>query len=385
MTTPGLLPRQEEEPVALWAAGHLGKKQGAVPEVVFAQVREDAAVEVAALASREPREVAFCIGSGGCTAFSLLTGDLRKLYVVDVNPAQVYLLELKQAAFARLSYDAMLESMTADARSSYPLLRPHLTPAARAFWEERQHLLARGLNQCGIIERKLMRGIRLFLPLVLGRRRFETFFEQTDLEAQRRFYRQEWDNWRWRSALRWALSRPVLRFVYGGSFVDRIPDGFSRLVRQRVDAVLTSFPIQENGYVWQTFRGSDPPREHGLPISMRREQFEKIRSGLAQLEVTSADAARWLEARPSASIGFFALSNILEVTTPDYTVRLLEAVCHAAKPGALVCLRSLFPPAPDELGQFGEKLALDAALSARLESMDRSLFCKFIRVLRVKP
>src|SRR5262249_40898630 len=149
---------------AIWAAGRLGKKRRGPPEVVFAQVHEDAAVEVAALATRERPETGFCIGSGGCTAFSLLTGGLSELSVVDINPAQVYLLELKKAAFERLPYPDMLRCMTADARPDYPVLRPLLTWEATAFWDGRSHLLSLGLNQCGIAERTLNRMMRTIFP-----------------------------------------------------------------------------------------------------------------------------------------------------------------------------------------------------------------------------
>src|SRR5207245_1485539 len=201
-----------------------------------------------------------------------------------------------------------------------------LTDEASAFWDQRQHLLALGLNRCGIIERKLRRAMRLFLPLLVGRRRIEAMFQQADLTAQRWFYRTYWDNWRWRSAFRWALSRPVLRLLYGRAFVDRVPDEFARLVKERVDAAFLDSPIQENGYLWQTFLGRYPPCEKGLPIYLRREHHAEVRMGLAKVHLAAGDAAARLEQQAPGSIGFFALSNILEITTPEYAARLVAAV-----------------------------------------------------------
>src|SRR2546427_6810756 len=155
MTARGPRRRPPTEITELWAAGRLGKRTGGPPEVIFGQVREDAAVEVAALALCEQPEAVFCIGSGGCTAFSLLIGATEKLHVVDINPAQVRLLELKKAAFECLPYPAVLRCMTTDARPAYPALRPFLTPEASAFWDQRGGLLALGLNQCGLVDRKL--------------------------------------------------------------------------------------------------------------------------------------------------------------------------------------------------------------------------------------
>lgn len=382
MTARGSSRKPQSDDTAIWAAGRLGKKRSGSPEVIFAQVHEDAAVEVAALAGREPPEVAFCIGSGGCTAFSLLTGGLSQLSVVDINPAQIYLLELKKAALEHLPYSEMLGCMTSNARAAYPALRPSLSPHASTFWDRREQLLALGLNQCGIIERGLKRIMRL-LPLLVGRRCIDAMFGQTDLAAQQSFYRAHWDNYRWKRVFRWALSRPALRLFYGRQFVERVPADFSLLIKERIDAAFLNFPIGENGYLWQTFRSRYPPGGHGLPIYLRREHHGQVTAGLARAHLSIGDAAAFLEEQPSASIGFFALSNILEVAAPEYAGRLVEAIGRAAKPGAVVCLRSIFPPAPDLLGRCRERLTLDGALSEELARIDRSLFCKFIQVYRV--
>jgi S-adenosylmethionine-diacylglycerol 3-amino-3-carboxypropyl transferase len=375
--------RPPTEVTELWAAGRLGKRAGGPPEIIFGQVREDAAVEVAAFALREPPEAAFCIGSGGCTAFSLLIGAPETLHVVDINPAQVHLLELKKAAFERLPYPDMLRCMTADARPAFPALRPFLTPEAGAFWDQRGALLALGLNQCGIVDRKLRQALRLFLPLLLGRRRIEAVFASSDLSTQRRLYQAYWDNWRWRAIFRWALSRPVLRLVYGQKLVERVPAGFPRLMKQRIDAAFLDSPLRENGYLWQTFLERYPPCEAGLPLYLQKEHHSLVSTGMTRVTLAHGDAAAWLAQQPPASIGFFALSNILEVTTPEYTAGLVQAILKAAKPEAVVCTRSIFPPRADDLCRYQGRLTRDDELSEKLMQLDRSLFCRFIQVFRV--
>ncbi|HVF11346.1 MAG TPA: hypothetical protein VNA16_11105, partial [Abditibacteriaceae bacterium] len=66
----------------------------------------------------------------------------------------------------------------------------------------------------------------------------------------------------------------------------------------------------------------------------------------------------------------------------EYSVRLMQAVARAARPGALVCLRSIFPPLSGAFGVLPQ-FQHDLELSQRLAQQDRSLFCRFIRVLRV--
>lgn len=376
-------PFGDDDATILWQQGQLGKGQSWQPEVVFGQVREDAAIEVEALSLCPRPAVAFCIGSGGCTAFSLLSERPKKLIALDINPAQIYLLDLKKAAFSVLSYEQMLDTMTHDARSVYTRLRPSLGPQARQFWDKRQALLAHGLNGCGLIEQKSEHMMRLLRLFVHSREEIRAMFGQRDLDAQKQHYRAHWDTWRWRLSLRLGLSKPALRRTYGPDFVAAVPANFSELMRQRMESVFTRFPTEENPYLWQAFLGEYPPTQKGLPIYMQHQHFEEVKAGMTDIELVVEDAAAWLGTQPARSIDFFGLSNILEVTSPQYTKRLLEAVTHAAKPGAILCLRFIFPPEAGLLPN-NESLELDCELSDYLQQIDRSPFATCIRVLRVR-
>jgi len=90
-----------------------------------------------------------------------------------------------------------------------------------------------------------------------------------------------------------------------------------------------------------------------------------------------------LAQQPSQSIGFFALSNVLEVMSDDYAERLAHTIRHSATPGALVCLRGIFPPDPETFRAFSEGFVSEPKLAAALSQTDRSPFCRFLRVLRV--
>ncbi|HVF11350.1 MAG TPA: DUF3419 family protein, partial [Abditibacteriaceae bacterium] len=306
---------------ALWSSGTLGKQPQREPRIVFAQVHEDAVVEVAAFARSHPgspARIAFAIGSGGCTAFSLLCERPSHLHIIDINAAQIFLIEIKKAAIQTLQRDDVLSCFHDDARPFYARLRPHLTLYAQSFWDTRSALLACGLSQCGVIERNLRR-LACWLPLLQRRHRVATMFRQTDLQKQRALYRHAWDNWRWKMAFTLVLSKPVLRLLYARHFIAAVPPDFARLMKQRVDEIFTRFATADNGYLWQTLRGHYPPRETALPLYLRAANFEIVKSGLQSTTLQHADAAAWLATQAPASIDFFALSNILEVTTPEYS------------------------------------------------------------------
>ena len=369
----------------LWASGTLGKKAKTAPRIVFGMVHEDAAVEVAVL--RQVREtvanpVAFCIASGGCTALSLLLEAPSQLHVIDINAAQLYLVELKIAALQRLAPDETARCLLRDARPFYARLQPYLSTRTRRFWDDNRALLAGGLNRCGVIER-VSRAIALALPLAFGARRVRRMFAFRDLEKQRAYYRDSWDKSLWRAAFSFLLSAPILRLLYARGFTSQIPPRFASQIKSRVDEVFTRFPAATNAYLWQTFRGRVPLRDEAMPLYLQRENLAAVRENFSSIVLRHADAATYLEAQTASSIDFFALSNILEVTTVEYAQRLSRAVHRAAAPHAMLCLRSIFPPSDAALRAFSG-FHLDAELSRRLESEDRSLFCKNLRVLRLK-
>src|SRR5437773_9808886 len=68
----------------------------------FAQVREDPRLEREALVPG-PNDSIVVVGSGGCTALSLVAAGAGRVTAVDLNRAQNSLIELKLAAIAVLS------------------------------------------------------------------------------------------------------------------------------------------------------------------------------------------------------------------------------------------------------------------------------------------
>ncbi|HEY9428356.1 MAG TPA: DUF3419 family protein, partial [Gemmatimonadaceae bacterium] len=98
----------------------------------FAQVREDPLLEMEALRPTAD-DTTVVVGSGGCTALSLLAGGGRVI-AVDNNTTQNHLIELKVAAVALLPLrDAVAflggASESGELRmSTYAVLRGSLTP-----------------------------------------------------------------------------------------------------------------------------------------------------------------------------------------------------------------------------------------------------------------
>jgi len=367
----------------IWAKGDLGKNRKSGPEIVFAQVREDASVELEAMKECGRLRHCVAIGSGGCTAFSLLVRKPALLTIVDINPAQIFLIELKCAALKHAEYARARSAFEENGLPIYEELRHRISLAARSHFDPRKHNLTRGLIQCGILERKLRMAMRLFRLFIHPDKEIRSMLSHDDLSAQTVEFQKRWKSFRWSLVFRLGLHPLVLRLVYGNELIRKLPENYRPWLEACVNQTFLNFRAASNGYLWQTFLQCYPAgNEDALPPYLKRPNFAQIKESIGNINLHCADLLKWLTAQPSGSIDFFALSNILEITGTEYNMALLGEIDRTASHGAIVCLRSIFPRQNMLPPQAHLSLKYDRALSDRLCRMDRSLVCKQVYAFR---
>jgi S-adenosylmethionine-diacylglycerol 3-amino-3-carboxypropyl transferase len=337
--------------------------------LMFTQSWEDPACDLAALRP-QPGETIFAIISGCDNLFGLLLSDPAKIIAVDLNPAQVYLLELKRAAFRRLSHAEMLNLLGVRAdiarQPLYQRLRGDLGPGALQFWDVRPQWFERSLLAQGGFERYYAM-CRALLRIVIGRRRLGRLFTLR-LDQQRAFYAQEWDTWRWRALLRVACSKYVLgKRLDPGWFAHAEVASFGRHFARLAEHAVAELPARSNYFLAQLFLGRYLD-EASMPDYLRAEQFETIRRRLDRIVPVTADVGAALAALAVQSVDCFALSNVFEYSPRALFEQTLPALVRAARPGARVALRNLL--APRRLADHPAFL-VDTVLSERLRDADR--------------
>lgn len=370
---------------SFWKEGSLGKKTPEGARLLFAQVREDEAIERAlwrSLTEDGQSARALNIASGGCTALSLLACNQGKVDAIDINPAQIAITELKLAALKQLELEDFRTVCVRDARDAYSHLRPHLTDQTRTFFDGRRHILGYGLNLCGWIDRKLEKLVSLFHAVVQNRKRTEAFLVLNDPAAQRAAFEEHWNNWRWRLALNVAFSRSLLSLGYGANALKSLPPDFPRIMKIRIEQALTEHPAATNPYLWQTFLSRYPESEEGFPYYLQTAGWHEARSNADNLRMTCTDIVTWLKNQPDKTISFFAISNILEIVEPTYKIELLKQIARTSRDRALICVRSIFPQDSPIFEDPSRRLEYDPVLSRDMQEKDRGLFCTFIQIFR---
>ncbi len=147
-------------------------------DIYFSQTREDPEIEMSVIARlknqvRHPQVL--LIASGGCTALSLLADpDLTEIVAIDLNPAQLHLVELKRQALLHLDLRRQYQLLGVDGGNDhldrieiYQTLRSHLPPATQAFWDDRPEQIAFGINRVGRFEQLFRELSALFSNLGL--------------------------------------------------------------------------------------------------------------------------------------------------------------------------------------------------------------------------
>ncbi len=138
---------------------------------------------------------------GGDRVLRLLGTAPRRVAVIDRNPAQRRLLELKLAGLKGLGHAEYLElvglSPSGRRRALYHRVRWLLSREADEFWRERLRTIDRGIAGQGEFERRLS-SFRGLLRLVHGRARLERFAALATEAERRAEYAAQWQTFFWR-------------------------------------------------------------------------------------------------------------------------------------------------------------------------------------------
>jgi S-adenosylmethionine-diacylglycerol 3-amino-3-carboxypropyl transferase len=340
--------------------------------VLYAQCWEDPQIDRQAF-DLGPRDSLFSITSGGCNVLTFLVDNPGRVIALDLNPHQNQLLKLKMAAFACLSYPKVLEFLGCRESSSrfetYARLRKRLAEDARRFWDGRLSDIRRGVVHSGRYE-GYMRLLGAVLVKLSGKRDLvRRFYEAEDTALREKMFREDWDDWSWKILTRLVLSRPLNVLLFDRSFYSYLGRDFSfgRHFAAKAERALVRLPMKGNyflSYILGGIEGVALP----LPVYLREENFELIRSRLDRVEVVTDTCEHFFSTLPDSSFSRFNFSNIFEWMSPPAFESLLRETVRVGRPGAILTYRNLlvFRERPESLADvLRPRRDISGALKAR--------------------
>jgi S-adenosylmethionine-diacylglycerol 3-amino-3-carboxypropyl transferase len=351
----------------------------------FAQVREDPLLEIELLEPTADDSIVV-VGSGGCTALSLLAAGAGRVTAVDLNRSQNHLIELKLAA-ASLPWSATLGLLGArrwspdDRRAAYDDCRFMLTTAARRYWDSRLSVVEKGVLNAGVTERFIRAVVFALETFVHPRARIERMLECESIEDQTELFDREWNTVRWRAFFQLLLNRVAFRRAYDPAFFSHLEQpSFAAHFRERAEYTLTRLSVRENYFLRHMLTNeysmdSLPPY---LSEAGRRVVAES-RDALTLVDGSVTDYLRTLE---PGSVSGFALSNICEWLSPSDVHELFAQVVRTARPNARLCFRNFvgWTEVPD---RWRGTVVEDRGVGEEMISRDRAVVQRRIAVCRV--
>ncbi|NIP81285.1 MAG: DUF3419 family protein [Gemmatimonadetes bacterium] len=315
----------------------------------YSSVNEDWDTELQALQVR-PGDDVICVTGSGARPLAVLAACDVPIVALDVNPAQNHLLRLQIAAIRSLTHGqrmAWIGLHDADPRWRLRIWRrriaPQLSRPAREWWRAHTRMLARGVLYAGRWERHFRRVSRL------ARRVWpiDTLLAFQDLEEQRRWLADHWDDRLWRAAWAVACHPGVSRLVFGDPAfhgrLDRAPGPF---LRARMRRHLETHLARSSFMVSLVLRGALSPED--LPPHLTEAGASAIAGRLDRLTIVDDDIVSHLRGVETGRYSRFSLSDLPSFMDQAGFDGLWHAVRGAARPGSRVVVRQFLrrPDAP---------------------------------------
>lgn len=340
----------------------------------YAQCWEDADILLEAL-DIQPGDVCLSIASAGDNTLAMLSKNPQKVIALDMSRAQLACLELRVAAYRSLSHPELLELVgsrpSRRRQTLYQCCRPHLTPAARAFWDGHAVEIGQGIGSVGKFERYFALFRTRILPLIHSRRRVEQLLHQKTARQRHQFYRRSWNTWRWNLLFRLFFSRFVMsRLGRDPSFFQYVEGRVADRILQRTHYALTTLDPVENPYLQWIMTGH---HALALPYALRPENFEPIRANLDRLEWRQESVEAFLSRRNGYIIDRYNLSDIFEYMSPDHYQHLLAQLVAAGHHGTRLVYWNMLAPRRRPAHMAAQLRPL-LDLSRRLHLADKAFF-----------
>ena len=334
---------------------------------VYNQIWEDPRVDIEALQLDSDSRV-LTISSGGCNVLNYLTQQPASVVAVDLNRHHIYLARLKLAAVAHLpSHEDFFRFFgCADDQANldryHDHIRPHLDPAARAYWEGKPKVRIpfRGpriryftRNFYNYSKLGLLLRFTHFMSKVTLRKPHRLLEAQT-LEDQRAYFDDKLAPFFENPLIRQIGRFPLICFSLGippaqlehlrgdgGNIID--------IYGQRVRRLACDFPIQDNYFAWQAFsRSYDTAARQAIPDYLKADHFDTIRGCIDRAETHVVSMTDYLRRQDEGAIDRFVFLDAQDWLSPAQITELWTEVARVAPVGGRIIFRTAGSRSPIE-------------------------------------
>ncbi len=343
----------------------------------YANCWEDAYVLLDGLTPEHGNKI-ISIGSAGDNSFSLLTTNPELVVAVDINPAQLFLIELKKICFQHLDYETMLQFLgftSSEQRLEiYFSVASFLSKDAKHYWDNHKDNIKNGIIHQGKFERYFQYFAKKVLPFIHSHKTIkELLAVKTELE-QSSFYHKKWNSWRWRLFFKIFFSKYVMgKYGRNPQFLKEVQLNVGDFIFNQAKKELSSVKAHTNLILRYNLTG-----DFGglLPHYLQKDHFQTIKNNCDALQIEKAYAEEVFT--KYGKVDRMNLSNIFEYmdkNTFEFTGK--ELIKGLNENGKIVYWNLMVPRILSDV--FPNELVFLDEVSNQLDEKDMGFFYrKFI-------
>ena len=315
------------------------------------------------------------VASAGDNSFSLLVTKPEVVVAVDINKTQLYLTELKRTAIKLLEYEEVLAFLgfveSKERLNIFSKIKPYLNEECRLFWNQHSELVDVGVIHSGKFEKYFQLFVRKILPYIHNHKTINKFFEPKNCLEQEKFYRNHWNNRRWKFLFKLFFSKFVMgRFGRDKNFFKYVETSVRKTIYKRAENELIK-PSSANNYILKyTLTGS-----YGnlLPHYMQKENFEIIKTNIHRLKVKEGYIQD--ELKEGNDFDYLNLSNIFEYLDDENFAKCASGIVKNLKPNAKIAYWNLL--VNRKISEtFPTEVSYNESVSKELSDRDMGFFYK---------
>lgn len=338
----------------------------------YANCWEDADVLLRGLNPDQGSKI-LSIGSAGDNSFSLLTTQPELVVAVDVNPIQLFLIELKRAAIRQLSYEEVLQFLGFRSCGNRLLLfdqiKYTLSVDCLRYWEKHRDQLSLGIITQGKFEGYFQLFVRRILPWIHTQKRVEALLAPKSAAEQKAYYENRWDTWRWRFLFKLFFSKTIMgRYGRDPEFLKEVEVSVGKAIYNKAGNHLQNPLAQHNFMLRYTLTASFGEL---LPHYLQPEHFPTVKANLDKLQLVQGYAEEAI--RLHGPFRYMNLSNIFEYMNPELFHQTAKQLVESLEKGGRLAYWNLLVPRHIAHEFPSEMIALKE-LSAELSANDNGFF-----------
>ena len=299
----------------------------------YSNCHEDIEFVMTAVKNNPKSILSIASGLDNCLALLLL--DPNEITAIDGNITQIYLCNLKKLAIERLNYNDYLVFLgvkEGDSLKLYESIKSGLDSETRAYFDEHVYLISQiKLVNCGRFEYYFNVFKNKVLPLIHSEKTIQEFFTCKDLQTQRKFYLEKFNNLRFKLMFKIFFSQAIMKKIGRDK-------EFFKYNKGSLSSMLKS---QFENCIFNNLNGENPYLQYVVlnkfitPISyLKEENYNIIKSRISRLKIKKITFEEQIKSGEKYDLMY--LSDIFEYMSESKTAELSTPIFNALNSGGQI-------------------------------------------------